>query len=85
MAKQEILKMTDEEVLKHYAANEIPAPDETEEAMNTEVKKIIEENLASKPDFVKAQLAVDHVMSKRKSGVIEIIPSKDEDEKDPHQ
>jgi hypothetical protein len=43
-------------------------------------KKIIEETAASKPKFVKAEIVVDHVMSKRKSAVVPLPPSKPKDD-----
>lgn len=66
-------KMSDSEVLKHYTPGErIPATSET--GADTErpvlVRRLLGQSRASKPEFKRAKLAVDRVMTDRKSAVI---------------
>lgn len=68
MAKPKTLKLPAEEVLKHYVpCSEPPALSQA----GADVKAIVDKTAASNPIFVKATLAVDHVMSNRRSAVIE--------------
>jgi hypothetical protein len=88
MAKNKMLKMSDENVLKHIVCYDAPPTDfdpSTAEARvlrkhgiprrpdaekEPHLRKIWERALASKPTFIKAEVAVDHTMSKRKRPVI---------------
>ena len=66
-------KMTDQEVLKHYIPGEGFLPSSGPEAQgNLPVlaKELLEKFRASHPEFVKPVLAVDRVMSNRKSAVM---------------
>ena len=84
MSKRKILKKSDEETLKHYISYEgqpgesIPGTEDPglpDPVKQPHLKKILKNALASKPAFIKAKVAVDHVMDKRKSAVID-PPSK---------
>ena len=60
-------KMSDEETLKHYKSEEgFPTP-EAESELPAAAKELLEKALASKPEFVKAEIAVDPIMTNRKS------------------
>ena len=50
-------------------------PTQPDALQQPHLKKIVKKALASKPKFIKAEIAVDHVMAKRKSAVIK-NPSK---------
>jgi len=66
-------KMTDEEVLKHYIPGEgFPRPSGPGAGgkLPALVKELLEKSCASHPEFVKPVLAVDRVMSHRKSAVM---------------
>lgn len=72
MAKRKT-KMTDEEALKHYTPGEGFPPasgPHAEEDLPVLVKELLDKSLASKPQFKKPVLAVDRVMSNRKSAVM---------------
>ncbi len=92
MAKQEMLQMSDEEVLKHITVYEAP-PEDFDPTTATDhllrkhgvprkphpenekhLRELWEKAMATKPKFIKAEVAVDHVMSKRKHPVIEAKP-----------
>jgi hypothetical protein len=66
-------KMTDEEALKHYTPGEglpsAPNPDVDADLPDL-VKELLDRSLASRPEFVKPELAVDRVMTNRKSAVM---------------
>jgi hypothetical protein len=66
-------KMTDEEALKHYTPGEglpaAPSPD-SDADLPVLVKELLDKSLASRPEFVKPELAVDRVMTNRKSAVM---------------
>ncbi len=84
-----MLKMSDENVLKHIVCYDAPPADfdpSTAEARvlrkygiprrpdaekEPHLRKIWDRAFASKPTFIKAEVAVDHTMSKRKRPVIE--------------
>jgi hypothetical protein len=72
MAKRDT-KMTDEEALKHYTPGEgFPPPSGPGADANLPVlaKELLDESLASNPEFIKPELAIDSVMTNRKSAVI---------------
>jgi hypothetical protein len=66
-------KMADEEALRHYTPGEglptAPSPNVDADLPDL-VKELLDRSLASQPEFVKPELAVDHVMTNRKSAVI---------------
>lgn len=66
-------KITDEEALKHYTPGEgllDPTAPEADAELPVLAKELLDKSLASKPEFKKPVLAVDKVMSNRKSAVI---------------
>jgi len=66
-------KMTDEEALKHYTpGEEFPPSAGTASGANLRalVKQLLNKSLASNPEFKKPVLAVDPVMTNRKSAVM---------------
>jgi hypothetical protein len=65
-AGKKMLKMSDQEVLKHIICYDAP-PDVEKEP---HLRKLWERAFASEPTFIKAEVAVDHTMSKRKRAVI---------------
>lgn len=65
--KMKKVKMTDEEVLKHYIPCEEPPP---VNQPGTDAKKIPDKSLVSKPVFTKAVVDIDRVMARRKTAVI---------------
>jgi hypothetical protein len=87
MAKKRMLKMSDEEVLKHIVCYDAPPPDfdpSTAEARvlrkhgiprrpdaekEPHLRKLWDKAFAAKPTFIKAEVAVDHTMSKPKRPV----------------
>jgi hypothetical protein len=72
MAKRKS-KMTDQEALKHYTPGEgIPPASRLAADANLPVlaRDLLDKSLASNPQFKKPVLAVDRVMSNRKSAVI---------------
>jgi hypothetical protein len=72
-------KMSDEETLKHYKPEEgFPTPD-AESELPAAAKEPLEKARASKPEFVKAEIAVDPIMTNRQSPVLQ--PEKNEEEK----
>jgi hypothetical protein len=89
MRKKKMLKMSDENVLKHIVCYDTPPIDfdpSTAEARvlrkhgiprrpdaekEPHLREIWDRAFASKPKFIKAEVAVDHIMSKRKRPVID--------------
>ncbi len=72
MAKRKS-KMSDEEALKHYTPGEGIPPASAAQAdaeLPVLVKELLDKSLASNPKFTKPVLAVDPVMSNRKSAVM---------------
>jgi hypothetical protein len=72
MAKRKT-KMTDQDALKHYTPGEgLPSASRpgADEGLPVLARKLLDKSLASKPEFKKAVLAVDRVMSNRKSAVM---------------
>jgi hypothetical protein len=72
MAKRKT-KMTDEEALKHYTPGEGFPPSSgpsTGAGLPALVKELLNKSLASNPEFKKPVLAVDPVMTNRKSAVM---------------
>jgi hypothetical protein len=64
-------KMSDEETLKYYKPEEgFPTP-EAESELPAAAKELLEKARASKPEFVKAEIAVDPIMTNRKSSVLQ--------------
>jgi hypothetical protein len=66
-------KMTDEEALKHYIPGKELPPSSKPDAdadLPVLVKQLLDKSRASNPEFKKPILAVDRVMSNRKSTVI---------------
>jgi hypothetical protein len=65
--------MTDEEALKHYTPGErlptVPSPN-VDVDLPVLVKRLLDKSLASHPEFVKPELAVDRVITNRKSAVM---------------
>jgi hypothetical protein len=96
MATQEIMQMSDEEVLKHITTYDAPPPDfDPNTADDRTLRKhgiarrphpVDEEHLravwdrafASKPTFIKAEVAIDRELSKRKHPVINAHPGIDQ-------
>jgi hypothetical protein len=72
-------KMTDEEALKHYTPGEglpiAPSPD-VDVDLPVLVKEVLDRSLASHPEFVKPELAVDRVMTNRKSALLKANKTK---------
>lgn len=67
-------KMSDEETLKHYKPGEgFPAPSgsEAELELPAGVKELLDKARASNPEFVKAEIAIDPIMTNRKSAVLQ--------------
>jgi len=74
-------KMSDEETLKHYKPGEgFPAPSgsEAELELPAGVKELLDKARASNPEFVKAEIAIDPIMTNRKSAVLQ--PEKNEED-----
>ena len=89
MPKKKMLKMSDENVLKHIVCYDAPPvdfdpnmaearllrkhgiPRRPDAEKEPHLRKIWDRAFASKPTFIKAQVAVDHIMSKRKRPVID--------------
>lgn len=66
-------KMTDQEALKHYTPGEGFPPSSGPDAQGdlpVLVKELLGKSRASHPEFVKPVLAIDRVMSNRKSAVM---------------
>src|SRR5690349_15195685 len=88
MLKQQMLKMSDEEALKHIICYDalpgnfdlntaeprvlrkygIPRRPDAEKELH--LRRLWDRALASKPTFIKAEVAVDHILSKRKRPVL---------------
>jgi hypothetical protein len=67
MPKTKKVKMTEEEVLKHYIPlQELPAVSPP----GTNVKEINDKSPVSEPVFIKADVEIDRIMAGRKSAVI---------------
>ena len=67
MAKRKTRALSDKEVLKHYTAYEdVPRSS----ARGADAQKMLEQIRVSKPEFIKAVIAVDPVLTRRKSAVI---------------
>jgi hypothetical protein len=65
--------MTDQEALTHYSPGEgiPPASGPTADSdLPPLVRELLDKSLASKPKFIKPVLAIDRVMSNRKSAVM---------------
>ncbi len=89
MAVQELLQMSDNDVLKHITTYDAPPagfdphtaedrllrkhgfPRRPDAIKEPHLKAIWDTAFASKPRFIKAEVAVDHVMAKRKRPVID--------------
>ena len=89
MEKMKMLKMSDEEVLKHITTYEAPPagfdpqaaedrllrkhgiPRRPDAAKEPHLRKLWDQAFATKPKFIKAEVAVDHVMAKRQRAVME--------------
>ena len=89
MPKKKMLKMSDENVLKHIVCYDAPPADfdpnmaearllrkhgiprRPDVEREPHLRKIWDRAFASKPTFIKAQVAVDHIMSKRRRPVID--------------
>ena len=72
MAKRKI-KMTDQEALKHYTPGEGISPGSgpgADAGLPVLVRELLNKSLASKPEFKKPVLAIDPVMTNRKSAVM---------------
>ena len=72
MAKRKI-KMSDDEALKHYTPGEgfpYSSGTDADTDLPVLVKELLDKSLASNPEFKKPLLAVDPVMSNRKSAVM---------------
>jgi hypothetical protein len=66
-------KMSDEEALKHYIPGEGFPPSSGPDAegnLPVLAKELLDKSRASHPEFVKPVLAIDRVMSNRKSAVM---------------
>jgi hypothetical protein len=88
MAKKNMLKMSDENVLKHIVCYDAPPTDFDPSTADARVlrkhgiprrpdaekephlRKIWDKTFAAKPTFIKAEVVVDHTMSKRKRPVM---------------
>jgi len=89
MPKKKMLKMSDENVLKHIICYDAPPTDfdpnmaearvlrkhgiprRPDAEKEPHLRKIWDRAFASKPKFIKAQVAVDHIISKRRHPVID--------------
>jgi hypothetical protein len=96
MEKMKMLKMSDEEVLKHITTYEAPPagfdpqaaedrllrkhgiPRRPDAAKEPHLRKLWDQAFATKPKFIKAEVAVDHVMAKRQRAVMEKKSGADE-------
>ena len=67
MAKRKMRAMSEKDVLKHYTAYDNVPLSATHGA---NARKMLDQIRASKPEFVKAIIAVDPVLTGRKSAVI---------------
>lgn len=67
MVKRKMRAMSEKDVLKHYTAYDNAPPSPTPGA---DARKMLDQIRASKPTFIKATIAVDHVLTGRKSAVI---------------
>lgn len=92
MALQKMMKMSDEEVLKHITTYEAPPagfdfntaeprllrkhgiPRKPDSKKEPHLQAIWDRAFESKPQFIKAEIAVDHILSKRKTAVIGKAP-----------
>jgi hypothetical protein len=68
MAKRRTRMMSEKEALKHYTPLEGDLPASTRGA---DARKMLDAIRASKPTFIKAVVAIDPVLTGRKSAVIE--------------
>lgn len=67
MAKRKMRAMSEKDVLKHYTAyNNVPLS----ATRGANARKMLDQIRASKPEFIKAVIAVDPVLTGRKSAVI---------------
>jgi hypothetical protein len=67
MAKRKTPAMSEKEVLKHYTAYEAAPLSVTPGA---DAQTVLDRIPTSKPTFIKATIAVDHVLTGRRSAVI---------------
>lgn len=71
MSKKKKTSKSDQDILKHYEAYENPpGVPESDLLKQPHVKKVLDKAKESKPEFIKANIAVDRLMSKRKNAVI---------------
>jgi hypothetical protein len=73
MAKRKKRVMSEKDVLKHYTAYD---NDPLSAAPGTDARKMLDQIRASKPDFIKAVLTVDPLLTGRKSAVIRVPATK---------
>ncbi len=73
MAKRRTRMMSEKETLKHYTPFEGAPPAST---CSADARRILDGLRASKPTFIKAVVAVDPVLTGRKSAVIETPASR---------
>ena len=67
MAKRKMRAMSEKDVLKHYTAYDNVPLSATRGA---DARKMLDQIRVSKPEFIKAVMAVDPVLTGRKSAVI---------------
>jgi hypothetical protein len=75
MARRKKCAMSEKDVLKHYTAyDNVPLPG----APGADARKMLDPVPASKRTFIKAVLAVDPILTGRKSAVIRVPTTKSE-------
>jgi hypothetical protein len=78
MAKQKKTSKTDNDTLKHYIALDVDQSQgiDPELLKQPHIKELLDKAMESKPEFIKAKIAVDRLMSDRKNAVIKHPPRK---------
>ena len=77
MPKKKKTSQSDQEILKHYETYENPpGVPESDLLKQPHIKKVLAKAKEPKPEFIKANIAVDRLMSKRKNAVIKDPSSK---------
>ena len=71
MPKKKKISKSDQDILKHYEAYEnLPHITDSDLLKQRHLKKVSDKVKESNPEFIKANIAVDRLMSKRKNAVI---------------
>lgn len=77
MPKKKKISKKDQDILKHYHAYEnSPGLQGSDLLKQPHLKKVLDKVKESNPEFIKANIAVDRLMSKRKNAVIKNPPRK---------